>query len=388
MAKKDGMTVLKYCDISDVPRSLYYSWKNRGITGEGSKFKPAGRKPGYSGKGILEEESILEDIKMHPALDNYNVAKNAGVSTSTVRRVRLKHFPKKKKAEFRSRKKKRVTFSKLNVCWSTDIMHVKVREGDAYLQIIVEERSREVLASRLHPDINAGLSAGLLKDTIAALDVSPLTMKFDRGSEFKNDTFLTLLDENKIIPLTSPPHYPKYNGKSERVFRYIRDHIKGFGVMPYEETRDVIEKEIGYMNRKKRRPIFGGLTSDQVYAKEKIVTEKERYILQKRIKRAMYRMKKKKMKWIDELDLIRKNAEKPLINMGLLYLNNREPDYRQIELDVPRIAEEKRLKIRIAKGYEKYSPASDVLAPLMEEWHESARKAVYEKYFGRTAKTA
>jgi transposase InsO family protein len=350
------MPVKRFCEMAGMPRSVYYAWKKRGLKGNMAKFMRPGRKKGFSSLGLFITESVIEDIRIHPGMDNYALGIRAGVSESTARRIRLKYFKKRKKRKFRSKTKKRVTWGSLHVCWSMDTKFVRVEEGMAYLQMIMEEKSREILAQRVYPEISGELTADLIRNTIHAIDIAPLVIKFDRGGEFKNETVLGLLKENRVIPLISPRHYPQFNGKYEWVNGYIDKHLKHKGVMPFFETRKEIENETGFLNQKKPRRIFNGLTSDDMYRRGRIITENERVIFERRVKSALYRMKKKKQKRMDDMDMLRECLQQPLINMGLLYLNNRLPDYCQQELNVQDIMDKKNLKIRIAKGYDKYSP--------------------------------
>lgn len=342
-----------------------------------------GSTPGSCVKNFLAQTAVIEDIKKYPGIDNYALGIRAGVSESTARRIRLMFFPKKKKRIFRRNTRKRVIFVNLHDCWSMDTMHLKVLEGNAYLQMIVDEKSRQVIAHRLSFEINGELTAGLIRDAMTAMEIVPLAMKFDRGSEFNNDTVMGLLKEKNIIPLLSPGHYPQYNGKNERLNRFLRAIFDSKGIMSMVDTKSEVESGLLFLGQKKPRRIFDGLTCDDVYSQSRISSEEEREELTRQIKAKMEEMKRKKNKkdkWRDDNWLFRKAAEKSMVNMGLLYLKNRLPDYKLQDLNVHKLRMQKDLNIKIGDGYDKYSPDSDVLDAIKEKYMEGSMKAAVDKF--------
>lgn len=54
---------------------------------------------------------------------------------------------------------------------------------------------------------------------------APLLMKRDNGSPFNHPAVDVVLAEHHVIPLNSPPNYPRYNGGKERGFRELKDHL-------------------------------------------------------------------------------------------------------------------------------------------------------------------
>jgi|GEM_PF-2736554 len=317
---------------------------------------------------------------MHPGIDDYTLAERCGMSESTARRFRLKNFGINKKEKRKNAATKRVIWTALHVCWAIDTMYLETKQGRVYLQMIIEERSRQVIAFRLYPEINGELSAGLIKDTIKGLGLAPLLIKFDKGKEFNNEPVFEVLKENRVMPLISPAHYPEFNGKIEWANRYMREHFKNKGKMSADKMRKEIAEEIRYMNQQKKRKVLGGKTSDHIYGRERIITETERAELTDKIKGTLRRLEKKKMKLSKKMGRLRKRLIRPLVNMGLLYINNRLPDHKQCEINIRKIKEQNDLKIDIMKGYDKYSPEADVLDGIKADFSKSAAKKVIGRF--------
>lgn len=54
----------------------------------------------------------------------------------------------------------------------------------------------------------------------------PLILKRDNGSPLNHPAVDEVLAEYHVIPLNSPPHYPRYNGAKERGFRELKEELK------------------------------------------------------------------------------------------------------------------------------------------------------------------
>jgi len=75
-----------------------------------------------------------------------------------------------------------------------------------------------------------------------------------------------LLKEHDVVELTSPPHYPPFNGKKERSMRDIksyeralRKHGKGATLL---ERIDITMRDL---NEERPRPVLGGRTAREVF---------------------------------------------------------------------------------------------------------------------------
>ena len=98
---------------------------------------------------------------------------------------------------------------------------------------------------------------------------APLFLKRDNGSPLNHETVNAVLDRWGVIPLNSPPRYPRYNGAIENAVRELKDHL-GLRKAPPEgwevqscllQARAVIQN----LNQTPRR-CLGHQTARDVYA--------------------------------------------------------------------------------------------------------------------------
>jgi hypothetical protein len=78
------------------------------------------------------------------------------------------------------------------------------------------------------------------------------------------------LDRHDVVVITSPPHYPRYNGKKERSFRDVR----GFERALRRRHRGLslgarIDAAIHDLNEERPRPVLGGRTAREVFEQER-----------------------------------------------------------------------------------------------------------------------
>jgi hypothetical protein len=62
--------------------------------------------------------------------------------------------------------------------------------------------------------------------TLCEVNESPLFLKMDNGSNLTGQPVMITLAENRIIPLISPPEYPRYNGSLEKAQGDIKEAIR------------------------------------------------------------------------------------------------------------------------------------------------------------------
>ncbi|HDT14600.1 MAG TPA: transposase, partial [Firmicutes bacterium] len=213
-----------------------------------------------------EKEVLRACKKLGSMATNYIVGCSAGVSASTAGRIINKYRPKQKNNPAKQPEIK-VKWGKLHTCWSIDTLTVKLAGGiKAYLQLILEERSRCILSSQLIMKKSGKKSAGLIRATIHAFNLAPLVLKHDRGSEFMNSDVQGLLKNYRILPLVSPYRYPPYNGKLENTNRLIRKYMSRTRPMSYEKTEALVKEAVCYINEEMPRAIFEGRTSKEIYS--------------------------------------------------------------------------------------------------------------------------
>jgi len=99
----------------------------------------------------------------------------------------------------------------------------------------------------------------------------PLVLKHDGDSIFHEAEVEKLLERNGVVPLTSPPGWPGYNGKQERSMRDIKSYeraMRKHGVKGSLAAR--LEAAMQDLNEDRPRPVLDGKTAREAYEKGKI----------------------------------------------------------------------------------------------------------------------
>lgn len=365
------MSVSDFCSATGVPRSVFYDWEKRRLTGKLKYETPGRRRGGVYYLGWITVEKVKAYLDHYNGrISNYALGKFAGVSESEARRIRKEDWEKKdnvKKESAIKRKPKYVHWKHIHSCWAIDTTYVKVKEGRAYLILIVDERSRSILASRLCPKIDGETAARVIRDTIYGLGEVPVNLKFDRGSEFNNSDVLDLLLKEGITPLPSPRRYPGFNGKLERINKMIKGALEHKGVLSFEETQTAIDEVKRQLNQEYPWRIFNGNTSDTVYYHSGFVSRAIRKRHAKRVVKEFRKIWARRKKRMDVLDAARKAGVKTSVNAGLVYINNQLPDVEIPKLSIHAILKRRKLDIKAAPGYDRFSPDADPLDAAREE---------------------
>ena len=95
----------------------------------------------------------------------------------------------------------------------------------------------------------------------------PLVLKHDGDAIFHEREVTELLDRYDVVSLTSPSHYPPFNGKKERSIRDIKSYERAVrrhtrGTTLWER----LGKAIHDLNDQRPRPVLGGRTAREVFS--------------------------------------------------------------------------------------------------------------------------
>ena len=112
----------------------------------------------------------------------------------------------------------------------------------------------------------------------------PLVLKHDGDVIFHERDVTDLLDHYDVVSLTSPSHYPPFNGKKERSIRDIKSYERAVrrhtrGTTLWER----LGKAIHDLNDQRPRPVLGGRTAREVFAGHSNVLP-ERKIFRKEVR--------------------------------------------------------------------------------------------------------
>ena len=150
--------------------------------------------------------------------------------------------------------------------WSEDGTSFKERGRKKELLVLQDECSRYKINTKLASGpANALDVVDYLKEAFERHG-APLVLKHDGGSIFHDEKVKKLLEKYDVVELTSPPFYPRFNGKQERSMRDIksyeralRKHKKGASLL---ERIDITIRDL---NEDRPRPVLGGRTAREVF---------------------------------------------------------------------------------------------------------------------------
>ena len=154
------------------------------------------------------------------------------------------------------------------VMWSEDGTGFREQGRKKELLVLQDECSRFKTNWRLAKGpAKAADVVDYLKETFEKYG-APLVVKHDGDAIFHEKEVTELLDRYDVVSLTSPSHYPPFNGKKERSMRDIKSYERAVR----RHTRGTtlfgrLAKAIGDLNDDRPRPVLGGRTAREVFMK-------------------------------------------------------------------------------------------------------------------------
>jgi hypothetical protein len=161
------------------------------------------------------------------------------------------------------------------VMWSEDGAGFRERGRRKELLIAQDEHARFKVSHRLV----SGPADGT--DVVAYLEEAfqrygpPLVLKHDGGSIFHLESMHKLLQRYRVVELTGPRAWPRYNGKKERSIRDVRSYeraLRRSGVKGTLEQR--LDATVNDLNFQRPRPVLGGRTAHEALVEDRITLPK------------------------------------------------------------------------------------------------------------------
>jgi transposase InsO family protein len=155
------------------------------------------------------------------------------------------------------------------VMWSEDGAGFRDNGRKQELLVLQDECSRFKVNTRLvHGPAKATDVCDYLREAFDQYG-PPLVLKHDGDSIFHEESVERLLTEYRVVSLTSPPHYPPFNGKMERAIRDIKSYTRAMKRhdrgLSLEERLDATLQDL---NDVRPRPVLGGRTSREVFERK------------------------------------------------------------------------------------------------------------------------
>jgi len=152
------------------------------------------------------------------------------------------------------------------VMWSEDGAGFKEHRKKKELLILQDECSRFKVNDNLVDGPANGAEVHLYLKEAFEKHGPPLILKHDGDSIFHEENVEQLLAEHLVVSLTSPPHYPPYNGKMERAVRDVKSYERALKRnSPTSTLEDRIAAAIHDLNEERPRPMLGGKTAREAF---------------------------------------------------------------------------------------------------------------------------
>lgn len=158
---------------------------------------------------------------------------------------------------------KRITWHRPGVAWSLDTTEY----GSMKISPLRDLASKYQIPTPLVQPTEDGERIAAYLDRIFRQEGAPLFLKRDLGSPLNCLAVDTVLEQYLVLPLNSPPGYPRYNGSAERGMQDLQkalDAQHARALAPDLPLAVELELATHQLNHQRRR-VLGGLTPCQVY---------------------------------------------------------------------------------------------------------------------------
>jgi len=153
---------------------------------------------------------------------------------------------------------KRITWHRPGVAWSLDTTEY----GSMKITPLRDLASKYQIPTPLVQPTEDGTQIALYLDRTFRKEGAPLFLKRDLGSPLNCQAVDEVLEHHLVLPLNSPPGYPRYNGSAERAMQDLKnalDELHQRALMINMPMVVEVELVTHQLNHRPRR-VLGGLT--------------------------------------------------------------------------------------------------------------------------------
>ena len=261
------------CEIAEISRSSYYSWKKNYKPNKFEEFDKA------------LQEVFLMSGKTYGYRRMYQAMKALGFNESekTIRKrmkqlkliceIRQKKYTHSKSEKIDAKCKNYLNQDfnpcKPNRYFSVDITCIPTKNGMVYLNVILDLFGKMPVAYMKSYTCNSKLAEDTLDILIKERkSVKNALIHSDRGVTYLSDNYRLKLNNLKLIRSNSKKGYPYDNACSECFFSILKtEKLHRLGYIPQnkEEVDEIIEEYIDFYINKRISTSLEGLTPKQYY---------------------------------------------------------------------------------------------------------------------------
>ena len=242
-----------------IPLSTVLRWKARAGAGQAVLEKVGPKK-----KPLLDGATLRQQIQQLPA-GSRRTAGTGPLHQQWSDFISRRQFQEMVAQERQNKldDMKRITWHRPGVAWSLDT----TAYGSMKISPLRDLASKYQMPMPLVGHTEEGAQIALYLDRVFRKEGAPLFLKRDLGSPLNCLAVDEVLERHRVLPLNSPPGYPRYNGSAERAMQDLKkelDHQHQRALLQNAPLALELELATHELNHKPRR-VLGGLTPCQVY---------------------------------------------------------------------------------------------------------------------------
>ena len=128
-----------------------------------------------------------------------------------------------------------------NTVYSTDITYLKYSGTTAFLSVMLDVKTSEVISYSLSDNLQMGFVIDTINSGIRKYPTDNLIIHSDRGVHYTNNVYQMLLKNNNIQQSMSAPATPRDNAPIESFFGHLKDELDYKKCKTFEELSAMID---------------------------------------------------------------------------------------------------------------------------------------------------
>jgi transposase InsO family protein len=240
-----------------LPYSSILRWRSRQCRGQ----EPL-QKPGPKKSAPLDWKTLLPNIQK---LDHGRQRTHGTTALWTQYQKQLSrrqfHILVKEERDQRLHAMPRILWHKPGLVWAID-----ATQYQSHKIIPLHDLASRYRFTPLVSSTEDGQQIAAFLDKNFCKHGAPLFLKRDNGSSFNNQHVDAVLEEHIVLPLNSPPYWPRYNGAMEKSIGDLKRRLTERLTEPAEDRLLVlaVEATVHELNHRQRR-CLEGRTACEVY---------------------------------------------------------------------------------------------------------------------------
>lgn len=221
-----GLSYQHLCRAMDVPYRTFKRWRRRKEGGH-----PLVRAPGPSKTGPFDPAVLSGELALLPHGNHRTpgIGRLYGKYSESLSRREIAFMAAEVRAEqndIHRRNLRRVEWLVPGVVWAIDGTEYADGSGKRQLMTVRDLCSKYLLRPMVTEWTPCGKEVGSHMVNLWKDNEAPLFLKMDNGGNLVGQDNMKILAENRVMPLISPPLYPRYNGSLENAQGDFKEAVR------------------------------------------------------------------------------------------------------------------------------------------------------------------